>query len=555
MCITTACQSVHKNYYFSASNTDMKLSAFAILLPHLLISPAAAQACSGVIELGGSCNLDAVNNAIAGTSCTLAELFPGEDAATAVAELCKYDAPVQFVEIQGTYQRDHNYMDGGGSVTDGEHSFEMNTARLNRFITNSMNNKVISWPEYEQKEEYNAANGFGENGYMTNFNIDRDAEKGSCKMNTVMCCFTESAKETLNDNSDICRHDLSTSPQSNHVDSGWSIFTNDEPAHCVGFTWKENEDSDTHKGNALFHASLYQTATKGYMSNVPGAPMCACVEQMPVVTEAACITATGTGLTYQLIIDADTGNVSATNSVSMTYGDCGDLSTHVKTVHAGTAIETAIDDYLVGANNCDDSNAEYLNNEQLLIPSATNAFKNLDGVQEEGITWKQLFGEGIYFLPPHLDPAKADEEMRSLMGACLPKLGRYCLLLRKCPSCTSIAHKEIVYQRIEAFPSYQEGISTAETVDLPNLFMNQWRQDNNVMHVHYELYSSVQDALSKTNPWQVADYNTNDNNFGFPRNSGPATYTYDQWNSYKWGGGSADQHGFYVEIPSETTSA
>jgi len=390
---------------------------------------------------------------------------------------------------------------------------------------------------------------------MTNFNIDPDAEKGSCKMNTVMCCYTESVMETLNDNSDICRHDLSTSPQSNHVESGWSIFTYDEPTHCVGFTWKENEDSDIYKGNALFRASLYQTATKGYMSNIPGAPMCACVEQMPVVTEAACITATGTDLTYQLTIDADTGKVSATHSVSMTYGDCGDLSTHVKAVHAGTDIQTAIDGYLVGANNCDVSNAEYLNTEQLLVTSATNVFKNLDGVQQDGITWKQLFGEGIYFLPPHLDPEEADGEMRSLMEACLTKLGRHCLLLRKCPSCTSTAHKEIIYQRITDFPRYQEGISTAETVDLPNLFMNQWRKENNVNLVDYKLFSSVQNALSNTNPWQVSDYNTNDNNYGFPRNSGPATYVYDQWNSYKWGGGSANQHGFYVEIPSVQTSA
>jgi len=536
----------------------MKLSTFALILPYLLATPAAAQ-CGPVIDLGGTCDLAALEGKLSTSTCTIEELFPGQDAASiasTVAELCEYDAPVQFVEIQGTYQRDHNFMDGGGAVADGEFGFEMDTARLKRFIDNSMDDSLISWPEYEQKEDYNPANGYGDNGYMTNFNIDRDAEKGSCQMNTVMCCFIESAKDALVDNTDVCRHDLSSSPQSNHVNSGWSVFTDDDPAHCVGFTWEDGAASDMYKGNALFYASMYQTVSKGYTGNVPGAPMCACVEQMPVVTEAACVTATGTALSYQLIVDAETGSVSATHSVTMTYGDCGgnDLKAQVKAVHADTVIATDIDEYLVGANNCDDTNAEYLNSEQLLVTSASNRFTNIDGAVEQGMTWRQIFGEGIWFLPPHLDPAEADEEMRTLMEACIPALGRYCLLLRKCPSCSSEPHRNIVYQRLTAFPAYQEGISTATTMDVPELFMNKWREPNNVMHVDYELYTSVSDALSKTNEWQKADYNTNSDNYGFPRNSGPTSHIGNNWNSYKWGGATAENHGFYVEVPGDATS-
>merc|ERR1712008_662215 len=43
------------------------------------------------------------------------------------------------------------------------------------------------------------------------------------------------------------------------------------------------------KGNNLFYVSMYDHLTqRGYARNVPGAPMCACVEQMPVVTRADC---------------------------------------------------------------------------------------------------------------------------------------------------------------------------------------------------------------------------------------------------------------------------
>jgi hypothetical protein len=515
-------------------------------------------ACDPEIVLGATCDLAALETAIAGMAeCTTAQLFPGGDVATAVEELCKYDAPVQFVEIQGTYQLDLRSMNGGGDVKDGENSFDIDVARVKRFIDNEMDDQLISWPNYAQREEYNAANGYGNNGYMNNFNIDPVAEKGSCKLKTAMCCFVESAKDNFVDNSDACHHDLSHSPQSNHVNSGWSLYSGDEPTHCVGFTWKDGEDSDTYKGNALFYASLYQTATKGYMGNIPGAPMCACVEQMPVVTKADCVTARGAGLSYKFAVDAATGEVSASHSVTMTYSDCGanDLKAQVKAVHSdNTDILSAIDEHLVG-ESCDVANANYLNDEQLLVTSAKNEFKDLDGAVEEGRAWKQLFGEGVFFLPPDFDPEAADKEMRADINACRESEDRYCLILRKCPSCTVESHKEIVYKRITPFNEFQEGISTATTMDIPNLFMNQWREVNNKINVDYELYSSIADALAGTNAWQVADYNTNDNKYGFPRNSGPDRYVFNQWNSYAWNGGHANQHGFYVEVPGATTSA
>eukprot|EP00985_Skeletonema_marinoi_P034550 scaffold44224_cov270-Skeletonema_marinoi.AAC.1 len=319
-----------------------KLSISALTMALLIRRSDAV--CEGDISLGSTCDLAALETALSGSTCTIDLLFPDGDAATAVQELCEYDAPTQFVHIQGSYQLDQRSMNGGGDVKDGENTFDIDVARVKRFIDNEMDDQVIAWPEYAQKEEYNPANGYGDNGYMPNFNIDPDAEKGSCKLNTAMCCFVESQFDFV-DNSDICRHDLSKSPQSNHIKSAWSVFSGDESSHCVGFTW---EDGDIYKGNTLFYTSLYQTVVNGYMGNVPGAPMCACVEQMPVVTKADCVTSTGTALEYTFSVDKDTGDVSASHSVAMTYGDCGgnDLKAQVKATHAGSDIETAIDEYL-----------------------------------------------------------------------------------------------------------------------------------------------------------------------------------------------------------------
>jgi hypothetical protein len=45
-----------------------------------------------------------------------------------------------------------------------------------------------------------------------------------------------------------------------------------------------------YKGNNLFYISMYDDHMyqRGYVRSVPGAPMCGCVEKMPIVTRADC---------------------------------------------------------------------------------------------------------------------------------------------------------------------------------------------------------------------------------------------------------------------------
>lgn len=95
------------------------------------------------------------------------------------------------------------------------------------------------------------------------------------------------------DNTDLCYVDMSDAPQSAHVAEGIAVFPDDTEGaiHCHGFAWGNDEAASDarYRGNNLFYVSLYDHFyTRGYVRNVPGAPMCGCAEQMPVVSRADC---------------------------------------------------------------------------------------------------------------------------------------------------------------------------------------------------------------------------------------------------------------------------
>jgi hypothetical protein len=131
-----------------------------------------------------------------------------------------------------------------------------------------------------------------------------------CELRAAMCCWVQDrqADDDGNcaipyddncvdanpaDNTDICAAAMGRSPQSNRVQNGISLFPgrSEGASHCHGFAWAADEldRSAIFKGNTLFHVSLFDHLyTRGYVKNVPGAPMCGCVEQMPIVSRADC---------------------------------------------------------------------------------------------------------------------------------------------------------------------------------------------------------------------------------------------------------------------------
>jgi hypothetical protein len=228
-----------------------------------------------VSEFSGPCNY-ANFAANLKPGCTLVDIFGAASNQTSIeaeiTALCKYDAPVQFVEILGTYQDDRRYFAGGGDVVDSDASWDVVTGRLERFDTNLASSTVIAFPQYAARVKYNQKNGLGNNGYPANMNLETQ-----CHLKTVMCCFTASgAGDGIfeEQTTDVCRHDLANSPQSNHIAAGWSVFPGEEvtKTHCTGFTW--TDDNVDLIGNMMYDISLRNTLTKGYKKGIPGAPMC-----------------------------------------------------------------------------------------------------------------------------------------------------------------------------------------------------------------------------------------------------------------------------------------
>jgi len=134
----------------------------------------------------------------------------------------------------------------------------------------------------------------------------------NCESQAVMCCWVQDRQANDNngncndddcynkdpaDNTDVCYVDLAASTKSNHVEGGFAIFPGDSAAtgegdaHCHGFTWPDDENSPEYRyrGNLLFYVSMYDhLETRGYVRNVPGAPMCSCIDKSPTVSRSDC---------------------------------------------------------------------------------------------------------------------------------------------------------------------------------------------------------------------------------------------------------------------------
>ncbi len=123
-----------------------------------------------------------------------------------------------------------------------------------------------------------------------------------CASHTAQCCWPRDRQANDNngncnspydsdcidkdvaDNTDLCYNELDKAPYANNVDaSGFSVYGDEGPVHCHGFAWSPDEQEITsrYKANALFFVSMYDHMyQRGYVENIPGSPMCGCVEHV-----------------------------------------------------------------------------------------------------------------------------------------------------------------------------------------------------------------------------------------------------------------------------------
>eukprot|EP00979_Chaetoceros_neogracilis_P009734 scaffold2196_cov259-Chaetoceros_neogracile.AAC.9 len=179
------------------------------------------------------------------------------------------------------------------------------------------------------------------------------------------------------DNTDVCYVDLASGAASSHVAGGFAIFPNDTEgaSHCHGMAWSGDlTATDTrYRGNSLFYISMYDhLSQRGYVREVPGSPMCGCINQMPVVSRADC-TEMDVKETYQITLNdnADKRMRAKITDTTITFNACrdaegnaggNDLEDYLKYLQIDDA---TINKYLVGPND---------NEEQSNCPAAIRDF-------------------------------------------------------------------------------------------------------------------------------------------------------------------------------------
>merc|ERR1712232_12985 len=191
-----------------------------------------------------------------------------------------------------------------------------------------------------------------------------------CNLRAAMCCYVagRNGGEPV-DNSDACYMDFTKARQSSHVRDGYSIYSGsgeEGPLQCHGFAWGDDAGygDAAFRGNTLFQVAMkHALLEEGDVEELPGAPMCGCIEQMPVVTRADCtrtIVTQSVSVSYtpttQFVVDARVDTVR--------HIDCGDLSNHYESLvregKASAQDKALLDKHLVGTNQCGPALTDFL---------------------------------------------------------------------------------------------------------------------------------------------------------------------------------------------------
>lgn len=332
-------------------------------------------------------------------------------------------------------------------------------------------------------------------------NIENFNEQ-KCETNAAMCCWVSSRDPLMQgqplDNTDVCSHYMGNSPRSAHVEGGESIFIGDEgPVSCHGFYW---DDGERYKGNLLFKVAMsHGLLDNQYVRNVPGAPMCGCVEQMPVVTHSDC-TAMTVAETFVVSFAEEELSIKLKGDPDIQFTGCsGDGS--LTDGHSTESLPGDIEKYVTGKASCEEEENEALD---------AVAWRKRDADEQ----WVPTAGKGYIY-----SPSLSTSEFNELFAKSPNQIIR-----RRCYECDH-THKDIYYRRYDS-----NGLP--EGLDLLKILKNYWHDiEGNKFHHDFELYSSYDDALNNRNPWLFCNFN--DRNVGFPRDCGPERAIWNQWNAFE----------------------
>jgi len=393
--------------------------------------------------------------------------------------------PVPFREVTTRgYHFDSNYYDGGTSWNDGlfPTSKELDAGRILKVAT-TLKTRPLEWPS------------------------DRLANFQDCDLNAVTCCFTREGQQDISSdkaNSKACTHDYADSQRSSHTKNGITDY-GELDAYCVGFAWDEGAETveTVYKANTLFQMSMVQGFwEKDLRGALPGAPMCGCVEKMPVVTHVECVKPSIQGDTVEYIPCAE--------------GDNGLVEYYEGLFPEETEKIEALEKKIV--NTCEEGASSFWKEYGYAKGSAW--------WHASSDTWTPLSGHKFLYYPTitqdDFQKAYQDSDTK--------------IIRRVCTSC-KVSHRDTYYRRVASETQLPDGL------DLVEVLTSSFQEENNQMGTHFNIYSTYEDALARQNPWLFCNYSSNK---GYPSECGPTAQTTKQWSS-KNGGTYGTNFAYYLE--------
>jgi hypothetical protein len=318
------------------------------------------------LAIAGECTVDNFADAVGGNA-ILASYLDVANTETALQQALNEKcaaALIPTVDLSDTLGKGpqflKNFLDGGTTwnenkeTEDGSYSLEVDAAVIPTAY-NDAKTTVFSAPDGGANDLYPR--------YFSNFYRD---EK-ECVLGVIQCCYTGTRSSTVSfdDNAEMCAMDLADASKSNHIKNQAFTYFDTQPeneAYCSGFAYEKDSFEDAVKYNTLFHMAMKSNLyDKGYVKNIPGAPLCGCLEQMPIVDNADCVK-TIEGYT----IDAN-GNVS----LDMSWGDCEtDLQSYYDSLDERSPIEKGfVKGRIVGPGQCPAAAKSFMNDRMFVEAS------------------------------------------------------------------------------------------------------------------------------------------------------------------------------------------
>lgn len=192
------------------------------------------------------------------------------------------DQGSQFVEVyysgRGTWNEQTETLLYPSDGTTPVQVLKQDASKVKEYFNDYAKNSVFKMPELPQFDPQVCLS----HAAQCCWPRDRQANdnNGNCATEYDTNCIDKDP----GDNTDLCYNELSKAPYSNDIEaSGFSVYQQEGPIHCHGFAWStdENEVTSRFKANDLFFVSMYDHMhQRGYAENIPGSPMCGCVEHV-----------------------------------------------------------------------------------------------------------------------------------------------------------------------------------------------------------------------------------------------------------------------------------